>query len=65
MFGIADLEEECEIIDRVIEIYEQQLPKYGGSLIDLTDKTLSYHSYFRAVYHNEKIRILKLQIKLL
>jgi hypothetical protein len=23
MFGIADLEEECEIIDRVIEIYEQ------------------------------------------
>lgn len=28
MFGIVDLETECEIIGRVIEIYEQEISKY-------------------------------------
>lgn len=38
--------------------------KYGVKQ-DLANRALSYHEYFAAVYHNEKIGILTKQINLL
>lgn len=36
-----------------------------NGLFDIEDRGLSYHDYFTAVYHNEKIKIIRLQILML
>lgn len=59
-----NVSKELKILDQIVEILSEKAKIYEGEY-DLTDSSLNYHQYFIAVYHLEKLTILRKQIHLL
>lgn len=50
IFQVINIQKELAILEQIISILQDNLDAYAGEY-DLTDKNLTYHQYFIAVYH--------------
>lgn len=61
IFSVVNIPKELAILQQILSILSDNVAMYDDAY-DLTDKSLNYHQYFTAVYHIEKLTILKKQV---
>ena len=62
IFFLTDLDRELSCLEKVREVYSVYLQKYESLDLNLSDPSLSYHSYFAAVYNLSQKKILTFQL---